>query len=126
MAKPAAEKKAEPTARKKSSAVAAKEDLPTLAPAPKAKTKVKAPKETVAAVAAPTEEAAPAKAKNGAKRAAKKKASVPSAEQRQHYVSVAAYFVAERHGFAPGRDAANWAEAEAEVDSMISAGLLAD
>ena len=77
-------------------------------------------------MAAPTEEAAPAKAKNGAKRAAKKKASVPSAEQRQHYVSVAAYFVAERHGFAPGRDAANWAEAEAEVDSMISAGLLAD
>ena len=142
MAKAAAEKKADPAPRKKSSAAAVQEDLPTLKPAPKAKSKTKAPKEPVAAVAAPTAEAAPIEvtaptevaapvkakkgAKNSAKSAAKNKASVPTSEQRQHYISVAAYFVAERHGFAPGRDAANWAEAEAEVDSMISAGLLAD
>lgn len=47
-----------------------------------------------------------------------------SPEQRRCYVEVAAYFIAERHGFTPGRDAEDWAAAEAEIDRMIADGML--
>lgn len=45
-------------------------------------------------------------------------------EQRRHYVEVAAYFVAERHGFTPGREHEDWVAAEAEIDRMLAEGLL--
>ena len=47
-----------------------------------------------------------------------------SPEQRRCYVEVAAYFIAERHGFTPGRDAEDWAAAEAEIERMIVDGML--
>lgn len=43
-----------------------------------------------------------------------------SAEQRRCYVEVAAYFIAERHGFTPGRENEDWIEAEAEIDRMLA------
>lgn len=45
-------------------------------------------------------------------------------EQRRHYVEVAAYFVAERHGFTTGREHEDWVAAEAEIDRMLAQGLL--
>ena len=47
-----------------------------------------------------------------------------SPEQRRCYVEVAAYFIAERHGFAPAREHDDWAAAESEIDRMIADGLL--
>lgn len=49
--------------------------------------------------------------------------TVPSS-QRRNYVEVAAYYIAERHGFTPGRELADWATAEAEIDRLLAAGLL--
>jgi hypothetical protein len=43
-----------------------------------------------------------------------------SAEQRRCYVEVAAYFIAERHGFTPGRENEDWIAAEAEIDRMLA------
>jgi hypothetical protein len=40
-------------------------------------------------------------------------------------VELAAYFMAERHGFTPGREREDWIAAEAEIDRMLEAGLLA-
>ena len=53
---------------------------------------------------------------------AKKKASQVSPDQRNHYVEIAAYYIAERHGFTPGREVADWAEAEAEIDRLLGGG----
>jgi outer membrane biosynthesis protein TonB len=45
-----------------------------------------------------------------------------SLEQRNHYVQVAAFYMAERRGFAAGDPAADWAAAEEEVDRLIASG----
>jgi len=68
----------------------------------------------------PTKERA---AKSSTPAPARRKPKV-SAEQHRRYVEVAAYFMAERHGFTPGREQADWVAAEAEIDRMIAEGLL--
>jgi hypothetical protein len=45
-----------------------------------------------------------------------------TAEQRHHYIEVAAFYVAQRRGFAPGNPIDDWAMAEQEVDGLIAAG----
>ena len=45
-----------------------------------------------------------------------------STEQRNNYVQVAAFYIAERRAFAPGNPADDWAAAEAEVDRLIASG----
>lgn len=47
-----------------------------------------------------------------------------SNEQRRRYIEVAAYFMAERRGFAGANPASDWVKAEIEIDRMISAGKL--
>ncbi len=47
-----------------------------------------------------------------------------SPEQRRRHVELAAYFMAERHGFTPGREHEDWLAAEAEIDRMLSDGFL--
>ena len=47
-----------------------------------------------------------------------------TAEQRRCYVEVAAYFIAERHGFTPGRTQEDWVSAEMEIDRMLAEGRL--
>lgn len=42
-----------------------------------------------------------------------------SAQQRQMLIARAAYFRAEKRGFAPGRELQDWIEAEAEVLRLI-------
>lgn len=45
-----------------------------------------------------------------------------SAEQRNHYVEVAAFYIAERRGFVPGNPGDDWCAAELEVDRLIASG----
>jgi hypothetical protein len=54
---------------------------------------------------------------------AKKPKSVP-AEQRRNYVEMAAYYIAERRGFAPGDPLEDWVQAEAEIDRLLAEGRL--
>jgi hypothetical protein len=90
------------------------------APAKAAKAaKAPAPKAAKPAAAKP----ATAKKAEAAKAPKRTKPAVP-AEQRRNYVEVAAYFIAERHGFTPGRELADWAAAEAEIDRLLAEGLL--
>lgn len=95
-----------------------------------------AKKAVAAPVTAPAIEAAPKTAPSAArKKAPAKKAAVskvggnPSAvrpevspEQRQNYIEVAAFYVAQRRGFAPGNPLDDWATAEIEVDQLIVSG----
>jgi hypothetical protein len=88
--------------------------------APAAKTAKPAATKAPAKAAAPANKAATKKPAPAVK---PKKAAVPS-EQRRNYIEVAAYFIAERHGFTPGRELADWAAAEAEIDRLLAEGLL--
>lgn len=45
-------------------------------------------------------------------------------EQRQHYIEVAAYNIAESKGFVSGCDLENWLTAEAEIDRLLVEGKL--
>lgn len=54
--------------------------------------------------------------------AAAKAKAVLSAEQRNNYVEVAAFYIAERRGFVPGNPAEDWCAAEQEVDRLIATG----
>jgi len=43
-------------------------------------------------------------------------------EQRNHYVAVAAFYIAERRGFTLGNPQDDWLAAEAEIDRLIASG----
>jgi hypothetical protein len=43
-----------------------------------------------------------------------------TAEQRQQWLATAAYFRAQRRGFTPGQEAADWRAAEAELDAEMN------
>lgn len=45
----------------------------------------------------------------------------PSAAEREEMIAVAAYFLAERRGFAPGRAEDDWLRAEQQIDAMLAA-----
>lgn len=45
-------------------------------------------------------------------------------KQRQQYIEVAAYYIAESGGFNRGCDSANWLAAEAEIDQLLAEGKL--
>ena len=57
---------------------------------------------------------------------AKKKAAAVvkaiDAGQRANYIEVAAFYIAERRGFAPGNTEQDYLDAAAEIDRMIAAG----
>lgn len=46
-------------------------------------------------------------------------------EERNHYISVAAFYIAERRGFTPGNPAEDWVAAETEVDRLMATGYFA-
>lgn len=48
-----------------------------------------------------------------------RKAGSLSLEDRCRYIAEAAYFKAERRGFAEGSELADWIEAEAEIDALL-------
>lgn len=93
-------------ARAKSSATA-----PTAAK--KTATKPAAPQRTEAP-------AAPAKKVAAPKKSATSKPLDPA--QRAHYVEVAAFYIAERRGFAAANPMDDWLAAEAEIDRLIATG----
>jgi Protein of unknown function (DUF2934) len=45
----------------------------------------------------------------------------PGAEERREMISVAAYYRAERRGFAPGGAEEDWLGAEADIDRLLTA-----
>lgn len=55
----------------------------------------------------------------GAKKSPAKKASTVSPEHRYHMIATAAYFLAERRGFAGGYEMQDWIAAEAEIDAQL-------
>ena len=46
-------------------------------------------------------------------------ASAPSRQERERLIALAAYFRAEKRGFAPGYELQDWVEAEVEVKRLI-------
>lgn len=87
------------------------------APKPRA-AKAAVPAKTPAASKAPAKPPSPAKAR--ANKARPGKAGIVSPGDRCRLISHAAYLRAERRGFAPGNELADWLEAEAEVDALLS------
>lgn len=98
--KPAAKKTVGPAASNAATAVAAVPEMPVEKPKAKAVKAVKA---------------------SQAKPLAASKAAL-STEQRNNYVEVAAFYIAERRGFAPGNPADDWSAAELEVDRLLASG----
>ena len=86
---------------------------------PKATQKT-APKAAPKAAPKVASTATPAKA---APSRGRKPAGVP-AEQRRNYIEMAAYYIAERRGFAPGNLLEDWVQAEAEIDRLLAEGHL--
>lgn len=56
--------------------------------------------------------------------AAPRQPSTVPAEQRRNYIEMAAYYIAERRGFAPGNPLQDWVQAEAEIDRLLAEGRL--
>ena len=46
-----------------------------------------------------------------------------SASQRQHYIEVAAYYLAEKKAFNSDCDVETWLAAEAEIDQLLAGGV---
>ena len=72
----------------------------------------------------------PARTTASAKVAARKRSAEPQTasaktapEQRQQLIAQAAYFIAERRGFAPGNELEDWLRAEAEIEACMKAAL---
>jgi hypothetical protein len=117
---PAPSKTATKTSAKTTTKPAAKAAVKTPAK-PAATAPAKAAAKPVTKAVAPAKTAAK-KAAAPAKTGGRKKAAPISHDQRNHYVEIAAYYIAERHGFTPGREVADWAEAEAEIDRLLGGG----
>ncbi len=95
---------------------------PKAAPAKAVKAAAAKPKTT----APVSKTAAKPKVAVSAKAAPKKSPAKPkiSPEQYRAYVEVAAYHIAERRGFQGGDALGDWAQAEAEIDRLLSEGIL--
>jgi hypothetical protein len=76
----------------------------------------------VSAAKAALPKAAPKAAAAKPKRASAKKAAGIPSEQRRNYIEMAAYYIAERRGFAPGNPLEDWVQAEAEIDRLLAEG----
>lgn len=71
--------------------------------------------------------AKPASTKAAAKAPAAKKAQLAHAvdpKKRAHDIEVAAFYIAERRGFAPGDATQDYLQAAAEIDRLIASGHL--
>ena len=116
-AKPAAPAKRVAAAKPKAPA---KVKTPTKAPAVK---KPEPATKKVAAKPAAAKALPKAAAPKAAVARAKKPKGVPP-EQRRNYIEMAAYYIAERRGFAPGNPLEDWVQAEAEIDRLLAQGRL--
>jgi hypothetical protein len=98
------------------------------------KTPARRPRRTASATAAPASPGkSPAKAKVAKAKVAKPKVAKPKAPERNdgatsltpaerlRMIEMAAFFRAERRGFAPGHEFEDWLAAEAEVAALVPA-----
>ena len=46
---------------------------------------------------------------------------LPNPAEREHMVAIAAYYIAEHRGFAPGGEHEDWQLAERQIDRMLAA-----
>jgi hypothetical protein len=99
---------------------AVKPEPVTKAAARKPVPKKAAPKAVPKVAAKPAAKPAAAKPQ---KPGSKKPANIPL-EKRKHYIEMAAYYIAERRGFAPGNLLDDWVQAEAEIDRLLAEGRL--
>ena len=87
------------------------------------KTPARRTRRTASSTAAPAApKKSPAKPKSTAKPRAKVRTDVAtslSSGERLRMIEMAAYFRAERRGFAPGRDFEDWVAAEAEIEALV-------
>ena len=90
----------------------------------RAQAKTKSGSTKPAVVTRSTKAAAEKKPSKQATRAPAGRKPEVNPEQRRRHVELAAYFMAERHGFTPGREHEDWLAAEAEIDRRLNAGLL--
>lgn len=116
-------------AKRAASATAAGTGKPKLtakpAPAKKAGGVVKTATKTASKAAPkPAPKAAPKPRARKVDGAAPRKPSTVPVEQRRNYVEMAAYYIAERRGFAPGNPLEDWVQAEAEIDRLLAEGRL--
>jgi hypothetical protein len=107
-AAPAATTRKSATASKTAGAAAKK-------PAPKAPAPVKTPVAARKKTAGKKTSAAAPKANAAA-------APAISPAQRANYIEVAAFYIAQRRGFAPANPTDDWLQAEAEIDGLIAQG----
>lgn len=86
--------------------------------------KKRAPRKKAEAAAPVAPVAVEQKPEKPVKKRATRKATAAtiSAEERHHLIEVAAYYIAERRGFAEGSIECDWLEAEKQIDSMIAEG----
>lgn len=63
----------------------------------------------------------PAGARPASARTRSGKAGSGASGDRQRFIAEAAYFKAERRGFAEGGELGDWIEAEAEIDALLNA-----
>jgi cell division protein FtsN len=110
---------AKKTSTTKATATAAVKVVPAKKATVKKAVKAAAP---VLVKTTPVKAAAKPKASAKPKAAPAAKAVTLSLEQRNHYVQVAAFYIAERRGFAAGDPVADWSAAEQEVDRLIASG----
>ncbi|MBS1136334.1 MAG: hypothetical protein H6R11_288 [Proteobacteria bacterium] len=88
------------------------------------------PAATAAKAAAKTSTEKAEKSTATASRAPRKSVTAPGAgtgnaiqvtpEERQRYVSEAAFFIAERRGFSGGCELEDWLQAEAQIDQLLA------
>ncbi|MHB1358974.1 MAG: DUF2934 domain-containing protein [Rhodocyclaceae bacterium] len=119
-------KKADEKPLKLKTAAAAKKPASQAKPAAKPAAKAVAkPAATPKAKPAAAPKAKPVKATTAAQPVAATGAvRAVAADQRRYYVEVAAYYIAERRGFVGGNPLEDWAAAEAEVERLLTEGVL--
>jgi len=106
--------------------VAAKARAPKPEPAAKAVPKAN-PRTASKATPKTASKAAPKAASKARTAKAVARSEAPAAvppEQRRNYIEMAAYYIAERRGFAPGDPLEDWVQAEAEIDRLLAEGRL--
>ena len=79
-------------------------------------------KPAVPAKEKPARKATPAARPGDAKRTAPEPASI-TPDERRVLIAQAAYFRAEKRGFAPGGEERDWLEAELEVDALLAVAV---
>jgi hypothetical protein len=103
-------------------AKAVKAAAPKIATTKPAPAKTAAPKTTAAKPAAKPAAVKPKMDTKTSKAVTVRSAVTP--DQRNFYIEVAAYYIAERRGFHGGCELSDWTQAEKEIDELLASGRI--